>query len=178
MSGWRRHSCLETGKPWLTEGAISFLEGSVKDTDTVLEIGAGASSIFFGRYAESVLSLEESQEWFCMVSEALTHHKLNNVEIVLLRARLSLFSKQSYSYFLKGLPDKSFDWILIDGGDRTIGIEYAIPKLKQEGFLIIDNYSRGEYQKTIAKFLFGWERIVFNGPTGFSGDGTAFYRRL
>lgn len=54
---------LNSGTPWLTEGAKSWLARNISCNDKVLEFGAGRSTIFFARQAARVTTVEASPDW-------------------------------------------------------------------------------------------------------------------
>lgn len=52
-----------SGTPWLTEGAKSWLARNISCNDKVLEFGAGRSTIFFARQSARVTTVEGSPDW-------------------------------------------------------------------------------------------------------------------
>lgn len=54
---------LNSGTPWVTEGAKSWLARNISCNDKVLEFGAGRSTIFFARQAARVTTVEGSPDW-------------------------------------------------------------------------------------------------------------------
>src|ERR1700710_1149341 len=53
--------------PWVTYPAIEFLMGLDLSDARVLEFGAGQSTLWFAKCAQSVLSYDESPEWSAAV---------------------------------------------------------------------------------------------------------------
>jgi hypothetical protein len=70
---------------------------------------------------------------------------------------------------------------LVDGRARKACIVHAIPKIKQGGYLIIDNSDRNYYfeQNEILFDKEKWESIHFEGPVPYSFDfsKTSFFKR-
>jgi len=62
-----RDRWLGIGTPWITEGAKSWLEKNILPTDSVLEFGAGRSTIFWAAKAGKVTCVEASPDWFMWV---------------------------------------------------------------------------------------------------------------
>jgi len=157
------------GVPWLTKTAIKYLRENLKKTDKILEFGAGGSTIFFAEYVQKVISVETSLEWIKCVKERLVKEKLNNVDI--------LFLERDPASFVAQFPDNEFDWVLVDSRRwRRTFINHSRSKLKSNGYMIVDNYARPEYQKAIKPCLLDWQRF-FCDNSRWKGKGTAFYRK-
>lgn len=62
-----RDKWLGIGTPWITEGAKSWLDKNILPTDSVLEFGAGRSTIFWAAKAGKVTCVEASPDWFMWV---------------------------------------------------------------------------------------------------------------
>lgn len=160
---------LENGYPWLTFGAIIFLENVLKKDFSVLEFGSGGSTLFFSKKTKAVKSFETNPDWFEKVKQKTT--KLKNVEIF-------YADRKTMSNALKNTKDQSLDIILIDSDPRRSKrldlANLSKPKLKIGGFLILDNYQ---------KFgLNGFDYSDFEFYTfdefGYTGKGTRICRKI
>src|SRR5262245_28763699 len=49
--------------PWLTFGAVRFLESRLASTQRVFEYGSGGSTLFLARRVEQVISVEHDVRW-------------------------------------------------------------------------------------------------------------------
>jgi predicted O-methyltransferase YrrM len=115
---------------WYTDTFIEELKKwKIKNWD-VLEIGSGASTLWWGKNVKSLDSYEDNQEWFDIVKEGIDELKL----------------KVNYNYtnnYLDALKtDKKYDCIIIDGGHRDLIIKTLIENIhlfKKGGILILDN---------------------------------------
>lgn len=141
-------------EPWLTEAANVILAEYFKKNDKikVLEFGMGASTLWFLRQPqlEFLYSVDHDQSWFDRInSEAfpLTDSPL--------KYECHLLPRPYASVVCERFKDDYFDLIFIDGRDRVRCIESAIPKLKSDGCLILDNSEREEYAPGI-ELLKGW----------------------
>lgn len=143
---------IEKSKPWLVPDSIIFLEAILTSKSKILEAGAGASTIWFAKRAESVLSFEHNKSWFDDVKETLKHHGIKNVDL-----------RHKPDYPKKGLTIKGlFDVILIDGRGRVRTTMSVLQNLKVGGHLILDNAERSRYRKIIeAMRILGYPMIVF-----------------
>jgi predicted O-methyltransferase YrrM len=171
-------SFLTSGAPWLTEGAIEFLDRYLKRTHKVLEMGTGGSTIFFSKRVHSVFSIEHDEDWHNCVHAELRKQNIHNVTGVLLQQHSTL--QKAYIRMLEREKDCSavYDVILIDGRERSTCIKHSIDLLKPEGLLILDNYDRPQYQHAISKYLTPWGlALIFNAAEGvkWSGKGTKIY---
>ncbi len=195
---WR----LDEECPWLIENSVKFIQENINKSHNVLEFGAGASTVFFARRANKVISFESggysvrlgnvdrSAVWFQRLSAKFRQLKLNNVELYLLQGYPR--SATVYTHVLNSLPNEHFHWILVDGANRKLCIDRGRDKLVSGGYMIIDNYDhipaaklissmpvfmRDEYCADLIKDLLGgWKEFKFD-EEGYSGLGTAIYQK-
>lgn len=123
--------------PWMVYSIIDFLEDRLSKNMTVLEWGAGNSTVWLSRRVQSVVSLEHDEEFF-------NHNKsrlniLPNVEVRLL-------DKDSEEY-TKPQMERMFDLCIVDGRNRVKCFTSALGKVSQRGCIILDNSNRPEYQE-------------------------------
>ncbi len=137
--------------PWLTEGAISFLEDYFKEHPNakVLEFGSGASTVWFADKTTNLVSVEHSPQWYTDVKKILAD-RFGDREIVHLVPR-------PYYCFCDQFPDEYFDLILVDGRNRKGCIHHSIRILKKGGVLMLDNAERSYYKKGM-DLMRGWEK--------------------
>ena len=123
--------------PWLTFGAIIFLESIIKKDFKILEFGSGGSTLFFSKLAKSVRSYETNEGWYKKVLEKTK--KIDNIELI-------YSDRKGMSNGIKSFPDEYFDIILIDSDPtRSKRLDLANMsknKVKIGGYLILDNYQR------------------------------------
>lgn len=113
--------------PWFTYPAIQFLLMKNFAGRSVLEWGAGQSTLFWAQRASSVTSMEEDPNWYSELLKKLP----SNASLHLTKRDLS-----NADVVLKG---RQFDIIVCDGLDRFLCAERSIPLLKSDGAIIIDN---------------------------------------
>lgn len=163
---------LEIGYPWLTLGAVSALERLVSPEHRVLELGAGGSTVFFARRCALVASFETNPEWAEKIIAALDGNENVHVTCAPLKEMKAHISV---------LADESFDIMLVDHADPTTRrkinrrdlAQFTLPKLRRDGWLVIDNYS--EYG--MDQFdLWGWDVWTFDDMR-HTGRGTRICRR-
>lgn len=165
---WCNKELLSLGCPWLTPGCIRRLEELLRPNHVVLEMGSGGSTVFFSKRAQRVISIEPNGDWFKRVSSELAINGKSNVEYHFIEDKLRIME------FISLLPDKSFDIMLADfpgGLDKGGYLRTALPKLKTDGYLIIDNYFMPDYVKLEELYLPGWRCEDYNNPHWW-GSGT------
>ena len=143
--------------PWYTYPMISFLQTKRFAGRTVLEFGAGQSTLWWARRADRVVALEDHSDWHSRLSGRVDQ----NVELHLVGSRLEeaegLFSGQR------------FDVIVIDGLDRLACADRALDLLAARGAVIFDNSDghwggcEGEYPVLDLFREAGYSRIDFYG---------------
>jgi precorrin-6B methylase 2 len=157
--------------PWLNYGFINFLSERLKDDFILFEYGSGASTSYFSKKVQTVVSVEHDEQWFNLVKANLT----NNVTLIF----EPLNTNGTYCRLIHQFNNK-FDIVLVDGRDRVNCVKESISKLSERGILILDNSNRERYNE-----IFEWmnnkdfKQITFTGilPGGFKYDATTvFYK--
>lgn len=150
--------------PWLTEGAILFLEQYFQENQEakVLEFGSGASTVWLSKKTSCLTSVEHDPRWHALVQHACRVQGSTHVCIRL--------KQRPYYGICDEFPQEYFHLILIDGRDRVECIKHAIPKLKHGGILMLDNSERLYYQKGI-ELLKDWK---LNFHTQITPDSCGF----
>jgi hypothetical protein len=113
--------------PWYTYPAIDFLGAKDLSTRTVLEFGAGQSTLWWAKRAKRVLSMESDPKWFAYVQSTLP----KNAEVFLIPDDLAGIEDH--------LRDSTFDLILVDGLDRLKAARRSIQLLREDGAVLVDN---------------------------------------
>jgi hypothetical protein len=146
----RNQTPLEQGLPWISFGAIHFLDSFLKPNMRVFEYGSGGSTIYFSRRCESVISIEDSDQWIDQVSKKLEEMASFNVRLCFHatdKAETTDNVDFQKSKYLKAIDDQNPDILFIDGSDewtlpnkrRSICFRYAEPIMKQGSIIIVDD---------------------------------------
>jgi hypothetical protein len=114
--------------PWITYPAIEFLKQLDLSDKDVFEYGCGGSTIFWGRQARHVDSVEHEPEFYELVGPAL-------------RANCSLRLERDPEAYLHAVARRGepYDVIMIDGHSRVRCAETVVPYLREGGMVILDN---------------------------------------
>jgi predicted O-methyltransferase YrrM len=128
--------------PWIPFSAIDVIERRIRPYWKVLEFGCGMSTVWFAARAGKVFSRDDNPAWRDRAL-ALLGSAADNVEIKV---------ATGFDYCdLRMFPDRYFDFVLIDGLMKSKCIEAALPKIKHEGYMFLDNSDK--------------DRTIVNGDT-------------
>lgn len=123
--------------PWLTKDAIRILSSLIKDQDIALEFGSGRSTIWFAKKIKFLTSIEHDHVWYKKIMKDLQHNNLMD------RVSYNFMSdREQYLSILNKFENNSVDFALIDGIFRDEISVRIVPKIKNNGFLIVDNINR------------------------------------
>jgi precorrin-6B methylase 2 len=195
----RNNNPLDYDQPWIVFKAKEFLDSILKNDMTVWEYGSGSSTLYFARRVKQVYSVENDKEWFAHLNAQIEARQIKNVAYALIEANKTkehvLNNKyisqstlndggcfENYARSINAIPDGSLSIALIDGRARRACIAHAIPKIKQGGYLIVDNSERSYYfeQNEILFDTEKWESVHFVGPVPYTFDfsKTSFFKKL
>lgn len=165
---------LDLELPWLTIVAKDFMQNYLQQRKredlNVFEYGSGGSSLFFLKYAATVVSVEHDAAWFEKVKQAVLAKSVNGWEGILvgpevisegtdkeLRIRSNPLDYVSedpnyrqyhwrrYASSIDRFPDNHFDIVLVDGRARPSCLYHSLLKVKRGGLLVLDNAEREYY---------------------------------
>ncbi|MGL5059414.1 MAG: hypothetical protein ACRC62_05475 [Microcoleus sp.] len=141
-----RTSPLEMELPWISYGAIDFLDEYLKSDMKVYEYGCGGSTLFFASRVAEVTSIEHQELWCDRVRTKLQEKSANHVNLQLVDCDLSQtpdFQNSRYAQFVRGIEA---DVILIDGLEdwstyhlRPMCFAIAETCIKKGGIIILDD---------------------------------------
>ena len=152
--------------PWYTYPAIEYIKQLDFSNKIIFEYGSGNSTRFWGERCKKVVSVEDNKEWYDKIKDKLPDH----VEYYLLEER------QEYIKSINKYPDK-FDVIIIDGNhSRYECAVEALNKLRDDGFIILDN---SDWKEKTSALLRESDLIEVDmsgfGPINYYTWTTSFY---
>lgn len=162
----------EMVNPWWGKSIIDLVVKKLDRNMKVFEWGTGNSTLFWGQYVGSVVSVESDLEWYEKMKRVIT----NNV-------RLEYCQLEYDGEYCRKILDEEqeFEIILIDGRDRVRCACNAIKKLTENGIIIWDNSEREYYQKGF-KYIkrYGFKQLelssIVYGLPGIEDYTSIFYR--
>jgi hypothetical protein len=119
--------------PWLTRDMIRILESWFRPDDQGLEWGSGRSTLWFAQRIGRLLSVEHDEQWYSKIKNHIESKGLSNVDY-----RLSE-NEAEYVAVTERLTNRSLDLVLVDGIARDRCALAALPLLRPNGILVIDN---------------------------------------
>ena len=174
--------------PWITFDAFDWLDKWIGPEMSVLEWGTGGSTMYYTKRVRQVVSVEHNPEWHAAVVDALGKSGVKNCDYSLIPpvkrfwARYAPYNAftcvsrtfeehrdmvfRGYVRRIDAFPDRSFDLVMVDGRARVACMRRAIRKIKDGGYMMLDNSERDIYQPEMNRMSRKFERTDFmgNGP--------------
>jgi hypothetical protein len=157
--------------PWYSYPAIRFLSQLHLSGADVLEFGGGQSTIWWGKRAKSVTTIETNPTWCKLLS-------------TMVGANTNVVTVNSSSQAEHVIGDRTFDVIIVDDGSgdgpqgRYANMLTAFQRLRKGGMIVVDN-SSSWYSANISNEAArrGWKRIDFVGyaPGGVTEYATSVF---
>lgn len=162
--------------PWVNDETKKWLDEHVKKGNIVFEYGSGGSTLYFADRATKVFSVEHKINWYMRLRKKTREMGLHNCEIYFAEAAmgsrdgfmstegsLSGVNFKEYVEKIFAFPDRYFDIVFVDGRARSACIKASLPKVKNGGYIVLDNSERPGYQPAF-ELLKGYPRETYSGP--------------
>ena len=154
-------------RPYLSDGAIRRIEEMLMSPISIMEYGAGASTVYFAKRGARVLSVETDPDFAKKIQRKV--NKLRSSDITILTPTigptrqwgfpkddtLTQRNLSNWREYVEGpwrhaeASEFSPDVVLVDGRFRVASAAYSLIRLAQNergGTLIFDDYDREEYK--------------------------------
>jgi predicted O-methyltransferase YrrM len=157
---WRARQGRTPERPWIVPAAVGWLRRRIRSDWSILELGAGRSTLWFARRAAHVDGFEDNEFWLGQIGSRLREERLENVE-------LQGMPVDEFRDGLARLPDESFDLVVIDFLEsptvtRTDCLPSAMKKVRPGRLLLLDDSDRPGYAPAF-DLLAGWRARRFTG---------------
>ncbi len=160
------HSPMSDHRPWMNFRVIEWLESHLTPEMCVFEYGSGGSTLFLAEHVAQVVSIEHDQGFYEHMMNKLQDEGVTNCTYTLSAPQPmesgevlpygctsftsewpthSTMSFEGYVKMIDGYPDKTFDLVTVDGRARPSCALRALPKIKDGGWLLVDNMERSRY---------------------------------
>ncbi len=167
----QRWECIDADDrpiPWYSYPAIEYIKQLDLSQKTIFEYGSGNSTRFWAERCRNLVSVEDDRAWYDRLAAGLPA----NTEYRLIESR------QDYVKFICEYP-KDFDVVVIDGSHRYDCAVEAVGKLRDDGFIILDN---SDWHEKTSKYLRDADLIEVDmcgfGPiNGYTWTTSFFFRR-
>lgn len=155
--------------PWWTFAAIQRVDAflAARPDARVFEYGSGASTVWLGRRAAAVSSVEHDAGWAPIVRQQLgalpdverrVAHRLvppdqPRVGDPAYGSTKPGWREHSFRNYVHAIDREAgtFDVIVIDGRARAACLDHAAARLANDGIIVFDNSRRAPYQAAIAR---------------------------
>jgi hypothetical protein len=173
------HSPLQDEVPWVTFRAIDWLDAYLKPDMKAFEYGAGGSTLYLAKRVRDVTSVEHDREFYDLVKSILAQRSNRNCSLMLhepkaceesdrefasYQVRYKDMCFESYVKAIDDHPDKSLDFVLVDGRARVACVKRAVSKVAPGGAIMLDNSDRPAYRAAF-RLLRDVPRYDFAGVT-------------
>jgi|7_EtaG_2_1085326.scaffolds.fasta_scaffold06536_2 predicted O-methyltransferase YrrM len=168
--------------PWLVDEAVEFLKREInaRNINNILEFGSGASTIWFSKRVEILVSVEHDKDWYTKIFNLIKPR--TGIDLRLRPQPYNTVCKES-------LPVREFDLVLIDGRDRVACAQSAYQMIRPGGFLMLDNSDLfTTWAPPIFDLLKSWDKITwvqkgpdqegYLAPEGIDWETTVFKKSI
>jgi SAM-dependent methyltransferase len=157
---WRATQGSTPERPWIVPAAIGWLRRRIRSDWSILELGAGRSTVWFARRAGRVVSFEDNEFWAGHTQSRLDELGLGNVD-------LRVGPIEELPDRVRALPDSSFELVVVDfleapAVTRIDVLKPAMKKVRPGGLLLLDDSDRPGYAEAF-ELLDGWPLRKFVG---------------
>ena len=180
----RRNYLLNAQLPWLSFDAIEYLTPRLREGMRVFEYGSGGSTLFWLAHGASCFSIEHDSEWYAILRQRLTSKQSIDYRLILPEIEKASgwlgdpadpedfssadeafqgYSFRKYVAQIDSFPDEYFDLVMVDGRARPSCIKHSVSKIKQGGFLVLDNADRSYYLSHTRAYLRDFQLLEFFG---------------
>lgn len=165
---WLGRRNLDLEIPWVTPEAIDMLAYFCKPWHTVMEFGAGGSTLFFARRTKFVLSFEHDQTWGDWTFGTAMKRGIDD------KVELHVCPDVAACDRIAG--DRTFNIVLVDcdGLDRYDAASMALRRVRKEGVILVDNYS-ADYCRGLDGLFADIELQTAYDDPHWIGSGTKVY---
>jgi hypothetical protein len=133
-------------RPWLSDQAVDFIDSIVSDKTKVFEWGSGGSTIYLCTKVDSIVSVENTKEWFESISRQLLGR--GNVDLNMIShegnccfdsvncfgSGSKLFRGKCFEKYVKKIDEYGmFDFIIVDGRARVACLRRALDNVNVGG---------------------------------------------
>lgn len=170
LKSMRRWQCID-GKdapiPWYTYPAIEFIKQLDFSDKAIFEYGSGNSTRFWAQRCRKLVSVEDNRDWYEKIKIALPDH----VEYL-------LHQGTDYIQSINNC-EGNFDVIVIDGNYRYDCAVQALGKLRDDGFIVLDNSDWTERTSELLRSsdLIEVDMSGFGPINGYTWTTSFYFRR-
>ena len=157
--------------PWYTYPCIEFLRVRDYTERTIVEFGAGQSTLWWAARAKRVIALEGDPQWF----ERIAQHMPHNVDLRLVSVKSPSECMADVNRVLAEIGISSCDVSIIDGLWRAEMAGIALRLRTTDGLIICDNAEGYGFQEAFSASELGRVDFFGNAPGVVLAHSTSIY---
>ena len=151
--------------PWFTTPCLEWLKKQDISRWVIMEFGCGYSTIWFRLNCLMIYSVDNNRSWARAMGANLEEER----EGYITKAKFysSTFESIVTGYLKQAEGEENkFDCIIIDGAWRLECLQNSFDRVRQGGYIIIDNWGQEDFPHTkeAEELLVGWEKQLFKQP--------------
>jgi len=165
--------------PRLNLQIVEFLKKIITPDSLIFETGSGNSTIWFGKQAKKVVTLEDDEDWYKKIQKLIKKEKLWNVKIYFDPD----YPKKQFGDILQNEDIIEYDIVLHDGPSkvksRIEAMKFIHHFVKAGGYLIVDDANQRTRGTRRYLDILGWEKSIILPECDASGarESAIVYRR-
>lgn len=157
--------------PYVPYCVTALLEERLSADFSVLEFGAGYSTLFLMKRVRQVTALEHHADWVATLRSRIT----DNVELIAVPA------DPAEAYCAAALAaTQPYDLIVVDGRHRVVCFETALQRLSTRGVVLLDDSDRRSYASIFERArAAGFRALTLEGhkPASLNLHRSTFFYR-
>ena len=143
--------------PLMHKHEYEFIEKNLTAEDTLLEWGAGSSTLYFSGIVKKVISIEHDIDWINIINSLVQAYSIKNIEIYHVPAHFPEPIPCRYEQFkdyihYPAVKNFKFSKVLIDGRARKYCAKYLCDIIDEKVEVFIHDFNRLDYQKSLKYF--------------------------
>lgn len=156
---------VQGGLPWLPYAAIRFLDRTLTRSHQVLEIGGGASTVYFAQRAGHVTTLEADPEWRAQITRMLG---------AMIGPATCDMRAMELSEPLRDVSPGEYDVVLLDAPPREALVLPLLAGMRRGALLLVDNWDLPKFD--VVRSAVTPERVLTDfAPYNFAVSSLAIF---
>jgi hypothetical protein len=158
-------------KPWMPQKQIDLIQSYLNPTDTMLEYGAGGSTIHFSTYVKKYVSIEHDANWVSalknkkLADNIELHHCGTNNPIHLPVWVGNVEDFKNYIHYVDTLPYAHYDKVLIDGRVRVECGKKVLDYISSDSLVFVHDFFERERYHSLYDYYELIEKDDLNKPS-------------
>jgi len=143
----------------MSQGEVNIILSLLTPDDVMLEWGSGGSTVRFSKIVKKLYSIEHDAEWYVKNDIRIKQEGCENVNLHLIKPNLPRSFPHvkreefvDYIEYVKHLPEKRYDKVLIDGRARIWCAYEALHYTNEDSFVFVHDWDRTAYHEILGEY--------------------------